>query len=76
MGLFGKDITHRVVAEVSAVAPGSAGQFVQQLLSQVQSHKRYRDHGRGGVLWSASSYVNGFRMTAISGGSSCFPLTA
>lgn len=65
MGLFGKDVTHRVVAEVNAVAPGSAGQFVQQLLSQVQFHKS----GTGIMavvglviaLWSASSYVNGIR---------------
>jgi membrane protein len=65
LGLIGKGVTHRVVAEVNAVAPGSAGQFVQSLLAQVQAHKS----GTGIMaivglviaLWSASSYVNGFR---------------
>ncbi len=65
LGLFGKDVTHKVVVEVNAVAPGSAGQFVHTLLQQVQSHKSGTGVmaivGLAIALWSASSYVNGFR---------------
>ncbi len=68
LGLFGKDVTGRVVSDVNKVAPGSAGHFVQTLLSQAQTHKT----GTGlmaivGILialWSASSYVNGFRQAS------------
>ena len=65
LGLFGKSVTNRVVAEVNSVAPGSSGHFVHNLMAQAQSHKS----GTGvtavvGIviaLWSASSYVNAFR---------------
>ena len=65
LGLFGKSVTNRVVAEVNSVAPGSSGHFVQNLMAQAQSHKS--DTGVTAVvgiviaLWSASSYVNAFR---------------
>lgn len=65
LGWFGKGITEKVVHQVNVVAPGSSGHFVGQLLHQAQSHKS----GTGvmaivGIIiaiWSASSYVNGFR---------------
>ncbi len=68
IGLFGKSLVNRVVHQVNAVAPGSAGQFVKSILTQVQSHRT----GTGIVavvgiavaLWSASSYVNGFRQAS------------
>lgn len=68
LGLFGKKITNKVVAQVNSVAPSSTGHFVRTLLSQAQSHKT----GTGvmaivGIviaLWSASSYVNGFRQAS------------
>ena len=68
IGLFGKSLTTKVVREVNEVAPGSTGQFVHNLLTQVQQHK-----GGTGIaalvglviaLWSASGYVNGFRQAA------------
>lgn len=65
LGWFGKGITQKVVHQVNVVAPGSSGHFVGQLLHQAQAHKS----GTGvmaivGIIiaiWSASSYVNGFR---------------
>ena len=68
LGYFGKDITSRVVTQVDKVAPASSGQFVHSLMTQAQSHNT----GTGvmaivGVaiaLWSASSYVNGFRQAS------------
>ena len=68
LGLFGKHVTQKVAAQVNHVAPGSAGHFVQTLLQQAQSHKT----GTGVAaivglviaLWSASSYVNGFRQAS------------
>ena len=65
LGVFGRDVTGRVVAQVNAVAPSAAGRFVQTLLTQAQSHKS----GTGALavisvviaLWSASCYVNAFR---------------
>jgi membrane protein len=68
LGLFGKKVTNNVVSEVNHVAPGSTGHFVQTLLHQAQSHKT----GTGIMaivglviaLWSASSYVNGFRQSS------------
>lgn len=68
LGLFGKSLTGRVVAQVNSVAPGSAGHLVHTLLVQAQGHKS----GSGimaivGVviaLWSASSYVNAFRQAS------------
>ena len=65
LGLFGKNVTNKVVSQVNHVAPGSAGHFVETLLHQAQSHKT----GTGIMaiiglviaLWSASSYVNAFR---------------
>ena len=68
LGLFGKHVTQKVAAQVNHVAPGSAGHFVQTLLHQAQSHKT----GTGVAaivglviaLWSASSYVNGFRQAS------------
>ncbi len=68
LGLFGKKVTNNVVSQVNHVAPGSTGHFVQTLLHQAQSHKT----GTGIMailglviaLWSASSYVNGFRQAS------------
>ncbi|HVX20297.1 MAG TPA: YihY/virulence factor BrkB family protein [Acidimicrobiales bacterium] len=68
LALLGKHATDRIVAQVDAVAPGSTGHFVHTLLVQAQTHKT----GSGitavvGVLialWSASSYVNGFRQAS------------
>jgi membrane protein len=68
LGLLGKHVTNNVAAQVNHVAPGSAGHFVQTLLHQAQSHKT----GTGVTaivglviaLWSASSYVNGFRQAS------------
>jgi membrane protein len=68
LGLFGTHITKKIVAQVNHVAPGSTGHFVQTLLTQAQSHKT----GTGIMaivglviaLWSASSYVNGFRQAS------------
>jgi membrane protein len=65
LGWFGKGISQKVVHQVNVVAPGSSGHFVGQLLHQAQAHKS----GTGimaivGIIiaiWSASSYVNGFR---------------
>ncbi len=68
LGWFGKNVTGRVVAQVNAVAPGSSGHFVQTLLSQAQSHKSGTGItaiiGLVIALWSASSYVNGFRQAS------------
>jgi membrane protein len=68
LGLFGKHFTNKVADQVNHVAPGSAGHFVQTLLHQAQLHKA----GSGTTaivglviaLWSASSYVNGFRQAS------------
>jgi membrane protein len=68
LGWFGKNVTSRVVTQVNAVAPGSSGHFVQTLLSQAQSHKSGTGItaiiGLAIALWSASSYVNGFRQAS------------
>jgi membrane protein len=68
LGLFGKHVTQKVAAQVNHVAPGSAGHFVQTLLHQAQSHKAGTGItaivGLVIALWSASSYVNGFRQAS------------
>ena len=68
LGLFGKHVTQKVAAQVNHVAPGSAGHFVQTLLHQAQSHKTGTGItaivGLVIALWSASSYVNGFRQAS------------
>ena len=68
IGLFGKSLTTKVVQEVNEVAPGSTGQFVHNLLTQVQQHKSGTGIaalvGLVIALWSASGYVNGFRQAA------------
>lgn len=68
LGLAGRDVTGRVASQVDRVAPGSAGQFVHTLLSEAQAHRTGSGVtaavGAAIVLWSASSYVNGFRQAS------------
>jgi membrane protein len=68
IGFFGKGWTNKIVREVNNVAPGSAGHFVHNLLTQVQQHKSGTGIaalvGLAIALWSASGYVNGFRQAA------------
>jgi membrane protein len=68
LGFFGRHVTQKVAAQVNHVAPGSAGHFVQTLLHQAQSHKAGTGItaiiGLVIALWSASSYVNGFRQAS------------
>jgi membrane protein len=65
LGVLGNHVTGQVVAQVNKVAPGSAGHFVQTLISQAQTHKTGTGvtaiMGLALALWSASCYVNGFR---------------
>ena len=64
LGLLGQDTTNQVVDQVSAVAPGSAAEFVKTLITQAQSNRT--GAGLGAVfgllvaLWSASGYVAAF----------------
>ncbi len=68
IGFFGRGLTNKIVHQVNEVAPGSAGQFVHNLLTQVQSHKSGTGIaalvGLAIALWSASGYVNSFRQAA------------
>ncbi len=64
LGLLGQDTTDQVVDQVTAVAPGSAAEFVKTLITQAQSSRT--GAGIGAIfgilvaLWSASGYVAAF----------------
>ncbi len=64
LGLLGQDTTDQVVSQVSAVAPGSAAEFVKTLITQAQANRT--GAGLGAILgilialWSASGYVAAF----------------
>ena len=64
LGLLGPDTTNQLTNQVEAIAPGSSGDLVRNLLGQAQANRT--GAGIGAIvgivvaLWSASGYVAAF----------------